>query len=76
MRDGDSDGSKRPSHSSRNDESGRSSHGPRHGEASRSEHRRSVDSDLKEREYRDEQGDVHHLAQTYVEQHKGERDKK
>ena len=67
-------GSERSSHSSRNDESGRSSRGSQHGEASRSEHRGSEDADLKEREYRDEQGNVHHHTRTYMEQHKGERD--
>ena len=69
-----SGGSEGSSHSSRNDESGRSSHGQQHGEASRSEHRRSEDVDLKEREYRDEQGNVHHHTRTYMEQHRGARD--
>lgn len=32
-------------------------------------------SDLKEREYRDAQGNVHHHTTTYMEQQKGEKDK-
>ena len=71
-----SSGSERSSYSSRNDEWGRSSHGQQHGGSSRSEQRGSEDADLKEREYRDEQGNVHHHTRTYMEQHKGERDKK
>jgi hypothetical protein len=59
----------------RDNEWGRSSRGSQHGEASRSEHRGSEDADLREREYRDEQGNVHH-TRTYMERHKGERDKK
>jgi hypothetical protein len=47
-----------------------------HGEASCSEQRGSEDADLKEREYRDEQGNVHHHTRTSMEQHKGERGKK
>jgi hypothetical protein len=58
-------GSERSSHSSRNDESGRSARDSQHGEASRSEHRGSEDADLKEREYRDEQGNVRHHTGTY-----------
>ena len=32
-------------------------------------------SDLKEREYRDEQGNIHHHTRTYEEQHKGRTEK-
>ena len=35
--------------------------------------RRSEDADLKEREYRDKEGNVHHHTRTYMEQHKGEK---
>jgi hypothetical protein len=68
-----SSGSERSSHSSRDNEWGRSLHGSQHGESSRSEHRGSEDADLREREYRDEQGNVHHHTRTYMEQHKGAR---
>jgi hypothetical protein len=71
-----SGGSERSSHSSRDGESNRSSRGSQHGESSRAEHGGSEDSDLKEREYRDEQGNIHHHTRTYMEQHKGEQDKK
>ena len=54
-------------------QSGRCSHGS---EASRSEHRGSEDADLKEREYRDERGNVHHHTRTYMEQHEGERERR
>jgi len=49
----------------------------RSAEASRAEHRGSSpqDPDLKEREYRDEKGEIHHHTWTYMEQHKGEKDK-
>ena len=30
------------------------------------------ESDLKEREYRDRDGNIHHHTRTYMEQHKGE----
>jgi hypothetical protein len=33
---------------------------------------RSEDQSLKEREYRDKDGNVHHHTRTYMEQHKGE----
>ncbi len=36
---------------------------------------RSESESLKEREYRDKEGDVHHHTRTYMEQHKGERGK-
>lgn len=52
-------------------ERGREASGSR--ERGESEHARegqqSGSSDLKEREYRDAQGDVHHHTHTYVEQH-------
>jgi hypothetical protein len=32
----------------------------------------SQGSDLKQREYRDEKGEIHHHTRTYMEQHKGE----
>lgn len=37
-----------------------------------SEHSGSESNDLKEREYRDKDGNVHHHTTTYQEQHKGE----
>ena len=55
---------------------GRSSHGQQHGGSSRSEQRGSEDGDLKEREDRDEQGNVDHHTRTYMEQHKGERERR
>jgi hypothetical protein len=60
-------GSDRSSHS-RGDEAHRSSQGAHQGG--------SQDADLKQREYRDEHGEVHHHTRTYMEQHRGERDKK
>jgi hypothetical protein len=33
---------------------------------------RSEDQNLKEREYRDKDGNVHHHTRTYTDQHKGE----
>ena len=71
-----SGGSERSSHSSREDESNRSSHGSRGSQSSASENRGSDDSDLKQREYRDEKGEVHHHTRTYQEQHRGETNKK
>ena len=54
----------------------RSSHGAERNEGSRSEQRGSEDADLKQREYKDEKGEIHHHTRTYQEQHRGERDKK
>jgi hypothetical protein len=54
----------------------RSSHSLQQGQSSRSEHRGSSDTDLKQREYRDEKGEVHHHTRTYMEQHRGEGSKK
>ena len=65
-------GSERSSHSSRDGESHRSSQGSQQGGSSRSQHRGSSDTDLKQREYRDEKGEVHHHTRTYMEDHKGE----
>ncbi len=36
---------------------------------------RSEGESLKEREYRDKEGNVHHHTRTYMEQHKGEKGK-
>ena len=41
-----------------------------------SEHRGSEDADSKEREYRGEQRNVQNHTRTYMEQDKGERDKR
>ena len=71
-----SSGSERSSHSSRGGELHGASHGSHQGELSRSEHRGSGDTDLKQREYRDEKGEVHHHTRTYMEQHRGEGNKK
>ena len=71
-----SGGSERSSRSSRDDESNRSSHGSRASESARSEHRGADDADLKQREYRDGKGEVHHHTRTSMEQHKGETNKK
>ncbi len=38
--------------------------------------RGSEDADLKQREYRDEKGEVHHHTRTYMQQHKGEREER
>ena len=54
----------------------RSSHGSQRDEGSRSEQHGSADADLKQREYKDEKGEVHHHTRTYMEDHRGERDKK
>jgi hypothetical protein len=70
-----SGGSERSSHSSRAGESHSSSHGSQRAEGSRSEQHGSSDTDLKQREYRDEKGETHHHTRTYMEQHKGERNK-
>lgn len=66
----------RSSQASHSGGSERSSHGAQRDEGSRSEQRGSDDADLKQREYKDEKGDVHHHTRTYMEQHRGERDKK
>jgi hypothetical protein len=71
-----SGGSERSSRSSRDDGSNRSSQGSRGSESSRSENRGSEDADLKQREYRDEKGEIHHHTRTYMEQHRGETNKK
>jgi len=71
-----SGGSERSSHSSRDGESHGSSHGSQRGEGSRSEQRGSDDADLKQREYKDEKGEIHHHTRTYMEDHRGERGKK
>jgi|YelNatPaOPRAMG01_1025707.scaffolds.fasta_scaffold192092_2 hypothetical protein len=36
---------------------------------------REARQDLKEREYRDEAGNIHHHTRTFMEQHKGEKEK-
>jgi hypothetical protein len=72
--EGEGEHCSRSSHSSHSGGSERSSsHRQQHGEAPRSEHTGSEDADLKEREYRDEQGNVHHHTRTSMEQHKGAR---
>jgi len=60
------------SHTSRRHESSHTSHGDaRH--TSQAQHASgSESSDLKEREYRDEQGNVHHHTHPYMESHRGE----
>lgn len=55
---------------SRSASAGAGSHGGSHENRSHSE--REESSDLKEREYRDADGNVHHHTTTYMEQHKGE----
>jgi hypothetical protein len=77
------DEASRRSGSSRDSEHGRSSdrstHGSSHGgESDRSSHSSqergsSEGGNLKQREYRDEKGEVHHHTRTYMEQHKGQR---
>lgn len=70
-----------PSHDGRSDRSSHNapSHGgsSSHSGSSQAEHRgsSSENSDLKQREYRDEKGEVHHHTRTYMEEHKGERTK-
>jgi hypothetical protein len=78
-KDNEPDGEHRSRSSQTSSHSGgseRSMHGSRHDESSRSEHRGSEDADLKQREYRDEKGEVHHHTRTYMEQHRGETNKK
>ena len=62
-----------PHHKGGTDESGRSQHassGSQHGtQSSRSGDEGSESSDLKEREYRDAQGNVHHHTRTSESQH-------
>lgn len=78
---GEADHRSRSSHSGGAD---RSSHaGASHGGSSRgggSSHSQSQgsssdDADLKRREYRDEKGEVHHHTRTYMEQHRGDRNR-
>ena len=75
----------RRSGSSQDSEHSRSSDGSRHGSShgggsdrsshSSQERGSSEGGDLKQREYRDEKGEVHHHTRTHMEQHKG-RDRK
>jgi hypothetical protein len=52
--------------------------GREEGEETRGESQRNTEggeeSDLKEREYRDEKGEIHHHTRTYMEQHEGEKE--